>query len=234
MPDGLSSGCKSVSRWLILASWLAFLEVLDGFVLNGRPLPLARSTLLPIIRTEVCSFSSTFPPGWKSKHGHRSGDSSVATHVVPVSFRGGMTPLSLQTLCRSGFGMPGLRMPKESALQQERQDSFWAPKFGHLDGAHQSRTSMRMIASAGMSDSQLLGALSESAGTPEAIEVLQAKLAKAGAVDSETIQRCFKFPLDKFQIDAIDALLRKESVIVSAPTGRFYHSFSQTLPRYLT
>jgi superfamily II RNA helicase len=57
------------------------------------------------------------------------------------------------------------------------------------------------------------------AGKPELVNELQLKYSESGNIQVETVQRCFPFPLDAFQIDAITSLVEKKSVIVSAPTG---------------
>ena len=57
------------------------------------------------------------------------------------------------------------------------------------------------------------------AGKPDLVLELQAKYAQTASISIETIQKCFQFPLDSFQIEAITALVENRSVIVSAPTG---------------
>jgi superfamily II RNA helicase len=57
------------------------------------------------------------------------------------------------------------------------------------------------------------------AGKPDIIGELQSKFTGTGTIGVETIQRCFPYPLDSFQIEAITALVENRSVIVSAPTG---------------
>ena len=60
--------------------------------------------------------------------------------------------------------------------------------------------------------------LAKLAGTPAVIPALQQRAA-SGVSPMQYLPECFPFPLDGFQLDALEALHGGQSVVVSAPTG---------------
>ncbi|EWM22284.1 hypothetical protein Naga_100224g7, partial [Nannochloropsis gaditana] len=69
--------------------------------------------------------------------------------------------------------------------------------------------------------SSILDRIKAQAGTPEVLALLKEAVAATGTgeVKREFFKAIFPFPLDDFQLAALDALGGRENVVVSAPTG---------------
>jgi superfamily II RNA helicase len=63
-----------------------------------------------------------------------------------------------------------------------------------------------------------MGRLLSRRPVPDQVGPTQPSTAATGSADVE-LDKLFPFPLDAFQLEAIDALNQGHSVVVSAPTG---------------